>query len=108
MSQVVSNFIESLLGLITIEVRFQISSVNDGIYRFAGRFQISTARNLTNAFESKRVPYPCGSSIGLVDQVEDRVRVALLRVRQIPARGTLSTREQNLLIEVPSRDSTGP
>lgn len=77
MAEVVPYFVEALFVGNSFSFRFQISTVDDGVYWFGEGFEVTTSRYSTYPLEAERVPNFCGCRVRLVDEVENRVCIAL-------------------------------
>ena len=75
--EVEPNLVETLLRDIVF-VFAEFSAIDDCVDRGAVAFEAASAFDEANAFEAEGVPDFCGSSIGLKDEVEDRVGVVLV------------------------------
>lgn len=74
--QIVADFVEAFLGDHLIAFPTELATKNDSINKLVWvRLKITAALDTANPLEPKRVPDSQTRHIGLVDEVEDRIRV---------------------------------
>ena len=76
--EVVADLVEALLRDEVLAIRAQVAAVDEGVDEGVGvRAQGPAAGDAADAFEAEGVPDAARGDVGLVDEVEDRVGVAL-------------------------------
>ena len=78
MFEIETDLIKAFFAYEIFPVGTEVPAVDDRVDEFIGvRAQITTAFDTTNTFKTKGVPDSTGSDISFVDEIENRVRVAL-------------------------------
>ena len=78
MFEVEADFVEALFGDEVFAVGAEVAAVDDGVNEVVGvGAEGAAAFDAADAFEAEGVPDAAGDEVGFVDEVEDRVGVAL-------------------------------
>ena len=81
--EVEADLVEALFGDKVFALRTEITAVDDGINKLVRvGSEVAAAFHAANAFKAEGVPDAAGGEVGFIDEVEDRIGVALCSVKK--------------------------